>query len=354
MRDLRSTLLLWAILLPALLWSQTEISYSYLPKKVYEYQVFPLTVISTSAESNDTVRSIRFDTSSAQKPLFDTPLVVKNGNDVFYTFYFKAPALKNSEGYIRIPRLFIRTDLSESSLDPMSIPIRSLDSLSPPKDFSDVLAASMRIKNYQVSNYDAKNHLVTISLEANEANLEDMKAPQAIQSGIEALHREHAKVKGDFYVVLPRTQKAFSFSYYDTLKHRFVPLRIKVELANASVTTQSDLNPKVDAFKRLKQYSLMALSLFFILMFIWKRDFFYLVLGVVSLITLMTFYIPHKKICVKQGAPLYILPTQTSTVSTHVADRFTTMLLGERGEFKKIELKQGVIGWIKDEEICQQ
>jgi len=354
MRDLRSTLLLWAILLPALLWSQTEVSYSYLPKKVYENQVFPLTVISTAAESNDTVRSIHFDTSSAKKPLFDTPLVVKNGNDVFYTFYFKAPALKNGKTDVQIPRLFIRTDLSQRSLDPMAIPVRSLDSLHPPKDFSNLLAASMRIKNYQVSNYDAKNHLVTISLEAYEANLEDIKAPEAIQSGIEDLLREHAKVTGDFYVVLPRAQKAFSFSYYDTVKRRFVPLRIKVELANASVTTQSDLNPKVDAFKRLKRYSLIALSLFFMLMFLWKRDFFYLVLGVISLITLMTFYIPHKKICVKQGAPLYILPTQTSTVSTHVADRFTTMLLGEHGEFKKIELKQGVIGWIKDEDICKR
>ena len=354
MRYLRSIILFWAVIFPALLWSQAEVNYSYLPKKVYENQVFPLTLISTTAESNDTVRSLHFDTSSAQKPLFGKPLVVKNGNDVFYTFYFKAPALKSGKTYIQIPRLFIRTDLSQRSLDPMAIPIRSLDSLHPPKDFSNVLAASMRIKNYQVSNYDAQNHLVTISLEAYEANLEDIKAPGAIQSGIEDLLRDQAKVTGDFYVVLPRAQKAFGFSYFDTVKRRFIPLRIKVELANASVTTQSDLNPKVDAFARLKRYSLIVLSLFFMLMFLWKRDFFYLVLGVVSLITLMTFYIPHKKICVKQGAPLYILPTQTSTVSTHVADRFTTMLLGERGEFKKIELKQGVIGWIKDEDICKR
>jgi len=354
MGDLRSIILFWAVLFPALLWSQTEIGYSYAPKKVYENQVFPVTVISAAVENNDTVHSLRFDTSSAHKPLFDAPLVVKNGNDVFYTFYFKTPSLKNGKTYIQIPRLFIRTNLSQNSLDPMSIPIRSLDSLHPPKDFSGVLAASLRIKNYQVSNYDTKNHLVTISLEANEANLEDIKAPEAIQSGIEDLLREHAKASGDFYVVLPRAQKEFGFSYYDTVKRRFIPLHIKVELANASVTTQSDLNPKVDAFKRLKRYSMIALSLFFMLMFFWKRDIFYLVLGVVSLITLMTFYIPHKKICVKQGAPLYILPTQTSTVSTHVADRFTTMLLGERGEFKKIELKQGVIGWIKDEEICKQ
>ena len=346
-------MLFWVMILPALLWSQTTVSYSYIPKRLFEKQVFPLTVITTRGDLNDTLLSLHFDTSSAQKPLFTKPLVVKNGDDVFYTFYFKAGKDEAGSGYLQIPRLFVRTSLGESTLDPMTIPVLSLSALHPPKDFCNVIAASMRIKNYQVSNYDERNHLVTISLEAYEANLEDINVSETIQSGIEDIVRKQAKVTGDFYVVLPNTQKNFSLSYYDTVKRTFVPLHIKVELANASVTTQSDLNPKVDAFQRLKRYTLMALSLFFILMFIWKRDFFYLVFGVISLITLMTFYIPHKKICVKQGAPLYILPTPTSTVSTHITKRFTTMLLAQHGEFKKIELKKGVIGWIRDEDICK-
>jgi len=354
MRDLYSIILFLTLVYPALLWAETEVSYSYIPKQVYENQVFPVTITTAPTESNDTIRSMLYDTSSKKKALFGTPLVVKNGNDAFYTFYFKAPVLKGNIKSIRIPRLFIRSELSRSSLGPVTIPVRSLDSLHPPKEFIGILAASIRIKNYQVSNYDTQNHLVTISLEAYEANLEDIKAPHAIQSGIEDLYRKDAKVTGDFYVVLPKTQKIFNFSYYDTVKRTFVTLHVKTELENASVSTQSDLNPKVDAFERLKRYSLIALSLFFISMFLWKKDLFYLVLGVVSLLTLMTFYIPHKKICIKQGAPLYILPTQTSTVSTHVSERLTTMLLDQRGEFKKIELRPGVIGWIKDEEICKE
>ena len=343
----------WISLLPILLWAQSSVDYSYLPKKVYEHQVFPVTVISTAKESNNSIESLSFDALSPQKPLFEEPLILRNGNDTFYTFYFKAGKLKKSKGYIQIPRLFIKTRVEETTLDPVAIPILSLASLHPPKDFSHVLAASMRIKNYQVSNFDTKNHLVTISLEAYEANLEDINVSQAVQSGIESLRRDQSKVTGDFFVVLPATQKEFAFSYFNTVKRTFETLSFKTELANASVTTQSDLNPKVDAFERLKRYTLIALALFFTLMFIWRRDFFYLVFGIISLITLTTFYIPHKKICVKQGAPLYILPTNTSTVSTHVGNRFTTVLLGERGAFKKIELKKGVIGWIKDEDICK-
>ena len=326
-----------------LLHAQDEYRYSYMPKKVYENQVFPVTLINTS-ERNDHPQ-FQFDISSTTKPLFKRPLTVRNGNDIFYTFYFKAGKVD-----IRIPRLFIISDNVDISLDPQMIPLASLKR---PKAFCNVLAADMKIKNYQVSNYDTKNHMVTLSIEAYEANLEDISLQGVEENGVEEIKRDNAKVTAEFYVILPRTQKELSFNYFNTIKKRFITLNIPIELPNASVTTQSDLNPKVDAFERLKRYTLIFFALFFMFMFLWKRDFFYLILGVVSLITLMTFYIPHKKVCVKQGAPLYILPTQTSTIGTRVENKIETMLLGERGEFKKVEYKKGMIGWIKNEDLCK-
>jgi hypothetical protein len=143
------------------------------------------------------------------------------------------------------------------------------------------------------------------------------------------------------------------FTYFNTIKKQYVFIQVPVELADATVTTQSDLNPKEDSFEKLKKYTFMILVLFFFLMFLFKRDFFYLVLGVISLITLLTFYIPHEKICVKQGAPLYLIPTQTSTMSTKLDQELNTMILGERDEFIKIEYKKGIIGWIKNEDLCE-
>jgi len=88
-------------------------------------------------------------------------------------------------------------------------------------------------------------------------------------------------------------------------------------------------------------------------MFILKRDFFYLVLGVIALIVLLALHVPHKEICIKQGASLYILPTQTSTISTKIDHELKTMLLGEHETFKKVEYNKGVIGWIKNEDLCE-
>ncbi|PHS32919.1 MAG: hypothetical protein COA92_06120 [Sulfurovum sp.] len=322
--------------------AQSEYEYSYMPKKVYENQLFPVTVV--GVDSSDENPTLVFDSSSPTQPLFEIPLQVKNGNDTFYTYYFKA-----GKSDVRIPILFISSDTHELSLDKHYI---SLATLKPQKDFSGVLAADMKIKNYQVSNFDESSHMVTLSIEAYEANIEDMSLKNINEYGIEDIKRDNAKVIAEFYAVLPRDQKELTFTYFNTIKQRYIPISVSVEVANASVTTQSDLNPKVDAFKRLKRYTLITFAIFFLLMFIWKRDFLYLVLGVISIITLLTFYIPHKKICVKQGAPLYIIPTTISTIGTRIEKELDTMLLAEHGEYKKVEYKKGIIGWIKNEDLC--
>jgi len=328
--------------LSTLVSAQDEYSYSYIPKKVYKNQLFPVTIIDSS--KNEKIPLFEFDISSKIQALFKKPLIVHNGNDSFYTFYFKA-----SDSDIQIPRLFIVSDGSKISLDPRNISIMALKS---PKDFSQVFATDMQIKNYQISNYDSKNHMATLQIEAYEANLEDIFLENVTESGIEDLKRDNAKVKADFYAILPREQKKLSFKYYNTTKRRFIDLKIPIELSDSSVTAQSDLNPKVDAFDKLKRYGLIFFMVFFIIMFSWKKDFLYLALAAVSLITLLTFYIPHEKICIKQGAPLYILPTQSSTIGTRIDSDMRTMLLDERGEYKKVEYQKGIIGWIKNEDLC--
>ncbi len=322
--------------------AQSRYTYSYIPKKVYENQLFPVTVV--GADQNQTPR-LTYDRSDPTQPVFSTPLQVKNGDDVFYTFYFKA-----GKTDVHLPLLFISTPSEETTLEKHYIP---LEKLKEDENFSGVLATEFKIKNYQVSNFDGDNHIVNLSIEAYEANIEDMRLQGSSDYGIENVSRENAKVTAEFYAVLPRSQEKLQFTYFNTVKQRYIAIVLPVQVQNASVSTQSDLNPKVDAFERLKRYALIFFALFFIVMFIWKRDFLYLVLGVLSALALLTFYIPHKKICVKQGSPLYILPTQTSTIGTRIEKQLDTMILNVHEGYTKIEYKKGVIGWIKDEDICQ-
>jgi hypothetical protein len=342
---LRSVWLFLGVLLTftTLLSAQTEYKYSYVPKMVYQNQVFPVTIVMIDSSSH-LVPDFRFDSLSSTQPIFNAPLVIQNGNDSFFTFYFKA---KTKD--IRIPMVYISTQNAEVTFSEQSIAVKPLQET---KNFSGVLAADMKIKNAQVSNYDETNHIVSLDIEAYEANLEDMYLNEVIESGIENLKRKFAKVKAEFYVVLPMDKKVLKLSYYNTIKKQYITITVPVVVQDSSVSTQSELNPKEDNFEKLKKYALMGLSGFFILMFLFKRDFFYLVFAVISIITLLTLYIPHKKICIEEGTPLYILPMSTSSMSTKIETTFETSLLGERGDYKKVEYKKGMIGWIKNENIC--
>ncbi len=346
MTSLRAFTLVWGLLLIALtsIHAEGTFKYSYVPKKVYADQIFPVTIIDTRTQKSRPV--YRFEASGDLHPLSSKPLIIRNGNDNFYTFYYKAP----EGGEVTIPHIYIDTEGGNTILDAYTIPVIPL---SPRDDFCGVLAADMKIRGSQVSHYDEKSYLVTLSVEAYEANLEDMHLTDVAESGVENLQRLGAKTTAEFYAVIPATQKQLQFTYFNTIKQQYISLEVPVELMDATVVTQSDLNPKDDSFEKLKRYSLMALTAFFLLMFLIYRDFFYLILGVVSFITLMTFYTPKKKVCIKQGAPLYILPTETSGIGTKVAQEYTTPLLGKRLEFNKVEYKHSMIGWVKDEDLCE-
>ena len=346
MSPLRAFVILWSFMLmtASLLHAEGDFKYSYVPKKVYENQIFPITIIDTRQEKIKP--QYQFETNGDVRPLSTTPLVIRNGDDNFYTFYYKAT--KSNE--ITIPRIYINVEGQTTILDQHTIPVLKLQ---PREDFCGVLAADMKIRNSQVSHYDEDHYLVTLSVEAYEANLEDMHLNTVVESGVEDFERKGAKAEGEFYVVIPMAQKELKFTYFNTIKQQFVFLKTPVELLDSSVVTQTDLNPKEDSFDKLKKYTFMALVGFLFLMFLIYRDFFYLVLGTVSLITLLTFYTPKEKVCIQQGAPLYILATETSSISTKVDNEYTTLLLGERLEFNKVEYKNGIIGWVKDEDLCK-
>jgi len=335
--------LLWFIL-STFAFAQTHFKYSYVPKKVYTNQIFPITIIGIN-KTDDTIPSFEFDSWSNFQPISKKPLIINNSSDRFYTFYFKA-----SQDELNTPRIFITDEGYETMLNPKHI---SIAHLNPPQNFSQVIATDLKISNYQISKYENDTYLITLSIEALEANLEDMHINNTIDDGIDKLQRHFAKTNGEFFLIIPNSLKNLKFSYFNSLKKQFEEFDIKLEVANSSVTTQSELNPKYDSFDLLKKYLLMSLVAFFLIMFILKKDFFYLIFGVLSLITLLTLYIPHKKICIKANSNIYILPTHTSRISAKISDQYTTTVLGEHNEYKKIEYKNHTIGWIKDEDVCK-
>ena len=326
------------------LYGNTDYKYSYIPKKVYQNQIFSITVLEIGSIETNHIDFV-FKNRGEIRPIFKEPLLVKNGKDTFYTFYFKA---QNKS--ITLPSLAIKDNYGITVLKEQKIPIRRLKHRD---DFCGVLSADMRIKTSQASTYDESNNLVTLVIEGYEANIENMHLRDVVESGVENIKRDGAKVIAEFYVVTPVSQDRLKFTYFNTIKQQYIFLETNIDIKDSTVSTQSQVNPKDDNFDRLKRYLFISLSILFIILFIWKRDIFYLVLFMLSLGVLSTFYMPKERICVSEGTPLHILPTNGSTICTTTDEKFESDVLVKRANFYKIEYSNGVIGWIKDEDICK-
>lgn len=318
-----------------------DVEYSYVPKKVYEKQVFPISFLATNGAN----KNISFEFKGDKAPILNEPVIIRNGSKTFYTFYFKT-----TQKLFSLPQVIVNLNNKALTLSGVNIPVKKIPKS---KNFSGVIASGLKIKNHQVSVYDENTNLIAIAFEAHDANLEDIYIPSALKDGTENAVRDGSKMEIHYYIVLPSEQEELTFSYFDTIQESFVNKSIPIKVHDGSVAAQTDLNPKDDSFETLKKYTLLSLSILFVLLFLWKKDFFYLIMAVISAAVLLTFYTALSTVCVQEGSPLYIVPTSNSTTSIHIDQQYKTTKLAERNEFVKIEYKNGTVGWIKDEDLCQ-
>jgi len=349
---MRSHRLLWIFLLQTVLAAglaaaSSHYWYSYVPKQVFMTQVFPVTVFADADSAGD-APTFSFDPQSTVQPLDKHPLKSMNGGNTFYTFYFRA---EHDDGLV-IPKLTIADQNRSTVLEPRVVPTRRLD-VSRHKEFCGLIATKCKILTSQISEFDAENTLVSLTIKASEANPGQIKTPGSIESGVEKVVRRGSDARIEYYFVVPSSLREITSSYYNSLENRFITKTISTDYRAKTVAAQESLNPVDSGFSRLKRYGLILLSIFFFWMF-WKRkDFFYLILFTACGIALLVLYQPKGSICVQEGAPLYILPTNTSMVSGQIEERLTTEILGQRSIYSKIAYKNHTIGWIKDEDRCE-
>lgn len=339
--------LLPLILFATSLVADIEYRYSYLPKKIYNNQVFPVTVLAIGIGDRSRELYFKFDRDSSNQPLFKEPLIVQNNQDCFYTFYFK----NNNKDEFKLPLLFIKSTEADVILDEHFIPVSKLKKQ---KDFAGVIAADIKIATYQASTFDEKQNLITVSMQGYEANIENMNIDKYKEQGIENIERKNSKVEAEYFVVLPSNITDLNFTYYNTIKEQFVPISVPIKIVETKLTTQLEPNPKNDSFEDIKKITIVSFIIFFALMFLWKRDFLYLVVVALLVIVLIGFYAPLKKICINEGAQVRILPTDNSRVSTVLDKKLEKVnKLAVRGKYIKIEYNNDRVGWIDEKDICE-
>jgi hypothetical protein len=154
-----------------------------------------------------------------------------------------------------------------------------------------------------------------------------------------------------FHTIIPNNKEEFKFKYFNLIEDNFKYISIPIVVKDSSVSTQIDLNPKDSPFRKYKIILYGSLFLLFLIIYIWRKRFSY-VLVVVIFGGLFLYEIkPIGKVTVKGDVKIRILPTKNSTIILKTTSKIKAEKILQRNGFIKIIFNNNKIGWIKNEDI---
>lgn len=316
------------------------------PKNIYSNQIFELKINLTIAADEFTNLRAIFDKSEIKILNPNSPWRRIDTNNFENRYYLKA-----LNKPFKIPTISVELLLPNGELEKESFVFDEIAPLPLKKSpsFSGVSGISLKITGQKISTFDEQNNIIVFELEGGLANLEDFYISGYQKQGIESKSLDEPFNQSIlYYVILPKSVQLLEFEYFDINKSKYELIRIPNIPFDEKISTQSDIAPK----SSLEIYKIALFSLFtfiFFLMLIIKRKLIYLFLMLLPIGGIGYLLIPSEVIILKKDSAIYILPTKNSTIFYVTDKEIKAKLLDKKGEYLKIELDDGKIGWIKQE-----
>ena len=325
-------------------------SYVELPQKLFKGQIFALTIKALSANEDYESLSYAFSNAVGLHLLSEEHARKVETPYIYDTFYFQVKG-----NHVRIPDattslIFNDTDrnLNETLIGEIIETVR----LNPEKDFSKILANDFRIIEYKTSQYDNQHNIVVFSAEADMGNLQDFSLKAAVKEGIDIYEEDLPHSTITYYAVVSKQLNEIKFSYFDLNTRRFSDVIIPVIVENDRVSTQTDLAPTQNSHAFSKIIIATLVSVLGLALFIIRRKKAYLLIFIIPLFFIAKLSVPIRHVCIKPDSNIYLLPMTNGTIFEQVAYEFTTEELGVAEGFTKIQMPNKQIGWVKDEDLC--
>ena len=333
------------------------LSYKNFPKQIYKNQRFEVDVKALITRTNyDRIEThfidgLNMSPLNAQNPWNQS---IESKNVFENKYYFKAYDSNFLLPTIEV-KLFDNNFLVESrKLLPPKINFSEV--AKGDNSFSNIIAKDLKILNTKSKQYTNKQALTIIELEANFSNFEDFFINGFEEQGITLIEDNYPKQYMIYYVVIPIHQKNISFTYFSTSKNGLEKILIPIKFEEELVSTQTDLNPNNSSFEFYKKVAIGVIAVLFLILFIWKRRYLYLVLFLAFTIAFMLFAMPNKIVKLKENTVIYILPTKNSTIFQKVSRSVDVEQMKKKNGFVKIMFKRGedkYIGWVKDDDVIK-
>lgn len=325
------------------------LSYKEIPNSVYKNQKFEIVVKALITTDDFDNLSTSFSNSTNINVMNPNNPWKKVSEDTYEnSYYFK---VKNSN--FKLPDINVRLMnkgliIDESMLT--NTPIRYSDVAKGDDRFSNLIAEKVVLKAYKTKQYNNKEALTIIDIDAINSNLEDFKLKSVEEQGVSAIKETGNTQNLVYYFVTPIYQKNLVFTYFNTNTKSLKDIKIPLILQNELVSTQTDLNPNDSSFEKYKKVATIIVFIVFLLLFIWKRKKIFLFLTLLFFIIALFYNLPNETGTVKKDSFVYILPTKNSTIFFKIdVEQKVEILDKKNGFIKVLGLDNGFIGWIKEE-----
>ena len=351
MKKLLSLIILVNILLSINLFAAKNlyVSYKQIPKQVYKNQKFEVTIKALVTTKNFDYITTSFSNSKNTKVINPNSKWINTSNANYENkFFFKA-----DKGSFNLPDFSIKLVKNGKVIEVSRLSSKHIiysDIAKGDERFSNVIAKDFKLKAYKTKQYNNKESLTIVDIDALNSNLEDFSISGIEEQGISKLNDKYPNQNLIYYVVMPIHKKKVEFNYYNTTSKSFVTITVPLILQNELVSTQTDLNPNDSSFEKYKKMAVVLLLLLFILIYIWKRNKIYLVISIILLIISIIYLMPNKTGIVKKDSYIYILPTKNSTIFFKLENKEKVEVLNRKSEFIKVMgIDKEFIGWIKED-----
>lgn len=320
---------------------------SSVPERAYVGEIIPVTVRLTPVDAASGNIEYTLQNESGVRIFSDTPRRKVESDAVYDTFYF----LVQSTSF-RLPDITATLSSTGSSSETLSGKSLSATPLNPPSGFANILAERFEIVNYKTTPYDSENNVIIFTAKASRCNIGTFSVPNAVKQGFETKLSNVGESQITYYVIVPNTEQNLNFSYFNLKKQRYESILIPVIVDDDTVSTQSDLSPTDERHTELKVAAALVTIAILFALFYWRREKWYLYVAALPMFYLLLVFLPNKTICVKKDAPIYLLPINHGTVFEMTPDE--EHLEGEKevGEFTKVKLEEGHVGWVHKRDFC--
>ena len=333
------------------------LTYLKYPKHVYKNQRFEIEIKALITRKNFDSIQTRFLSSKNMTPVNPKSKwekSTKENNTYKNKFFFKA-----SHSKFKMPTIEVRLYKGKTLIESRRINSEKVTYSEIAKSderYSGIIAKELTVIGSKSKQYTNKEALTIIDINAKNSNLEDFNLKGIEEQNITVMEDNYPEQHLIYSLVIPIYKKNIIFNYYNTTNNRFEKIVVPIVFEEELVSTQTDLNPNNSSFEFYKKVAVGVFALILLLLFIWKKNFYILVLFLLVTIFLMVFAMPNKNITLKEGTVIYILPTKNSTIFQKVNKPIVVEDMKRKNGFIKVMFGSGAenfIGWVKEEDAAK-